>query len=1551
MANIKGTNVSSPIVPFTEQDLYPTHDAKYGKGGFRTVDTIEEMNGIPGPRREEGMLVYVKTDPTGIHTYQYINGEFIRNTIGRGFPIYNNELIEAYGIDPSVDSYISIPDESDLEGEVTENNIRTSINGSYIDILFQSIRQLQAEVARLRNTMKYGLQSYTEKSTAMSTVMDDLENATAEEPIWAIDEDSLSLINGFSFELGDSGANELKGGNIEVAINPKTSNSYLVIRDTATWEAGKDTKMVGDNKLYIYSTLLSLGQSVKLESDTEQIEVSLSSLNFSYFSEKNLYNAIVVVSRENDEGQGENFIWVHVNDPYSDRTCAEGYYDPKTGKLRNDIVALEKRYTIASIDFSNVTLYKFKIYSKMQDFSHNIIASKPDEEDYKYKVAHIAIRSVSSQGVLNDIKDQLLENELIWEETNKRLWIKSGYKLVPIGTSNGSSEGPGEDDNTMTTEELLNALKDMGIVAQKPTENGDYELHLNNIADVTFVHQGSGKKFKFEVTSEGDLQGRELSSNLLENRVTIIKSDMLEKDIRGFIGQLHGVEAGLGKDRDHRLSADRLKIGAFYAPYKSDTIHGCSHSFVELENTSDKDIPLDGCYLHFTRPKNNNTNNQQEVLHLPLTGTIKAGSTYLIRGAKHADITDANVYIKVETFDQEWWNNGSLVSFEINDVSINFTNSKITGYGFALTYGNGDLEYNKNLITASKDNQHVGSITISDTSVYPFVYDLSFIDAIYFKKACQDENSNGYWAKNAVVPIVGNSMYRNTFELDPAKQAFQGLTTKDSSRTRWGSVDNDYQVVNLTNEYITFPNSSDKYPISNYTPKASFEGRNVSTDKTKLDRERPNMVTCAFGIDIYKTRTFNWISLGSFDEYVWIKPTSSTEWVKKVQSYLPYHKATIKTIKTNDSNGKTTYDIVFSVETTGWTNGRSLTDFSTITTAIHEAVIKDLSYVYNDTYTVESTAYRQVYVANVSDKGSLATGDVIYLHRPDDALDEKKYFESDINNNVYARMVGRFPGDGSFYTAHKAIIDIVDSPVGTVTKYDYIVGRAGKDGNPDPEHCSEIMNFTLYPTNYKTRIYQTTDQQGFTWIEYQAWSAAAEALNKKIKSDQSKENIIPILINTGDMTQNGTRINEWYDYYTAGSCLFNYLEQMNVVGNNDLCGTNPEELGTGDDPGKSNSYYFHVFYCYEIDPSVFTPLIKALSGSNNVPKYIPSLYYFDSNTDRFLAVNSEITETTCSAWYGLVDENNKVVNIYTGYNINGHNNSYKADGWTTVYTMLYRCFVNAGTKPVIVYCHEMPFTVITSDSLVNEQSKVSRSISPAGALVGSHLNQISKNEAGDRVLNTPKGVYWFTRLLENFNVKLVLGGHKHTYACTYPVRENYFYTAEDNSRKHSKITKMVMKETLSEDSISLYEGGNDLSKRPITKREGFSTNPSTSFYPVDCDPELTGGIVYFMCQATGYKQTSNKELPSQDQKFSCIVSKTTSNGKADAQQKYPMFGVIDVSNGSYTVKLARITNIMASGVFKQSIHGVGIPTIQWMTLTSDNDFGSWGDNESSIYTI
>ena len=42
MAKLQGTILASKIVPTDSLDTYATHEDKYGRGGHRSVDTLEE---------------------------------------------------------------------------------------------------------------------------------------------------------------------------------------------------------------------------------------------------------------------------------------------------------------------------------------------------------------------------------------------------------------------------------------------------------------------------------------------------------------------------------------------------------------------------------------------------------------------------------------------------------------------------------------------------------------------------------------------------------------------------------------------------------------------------------------------------------------------------------------------------------------------------------------------------------------------------------------------------------------------------------------------------------------------------------------------------------------------------------------------------------------------------------------------------------------------------------------------------------------------------------------------------------------------------------------------------------------------------------------------------------------------------------------------------------------------------------------------------------------------------------------------------------------------
>lgn len=67
MEELKGTQVAAIVVPFTDADKYATHDAEYGKGGFRSVETIALRDAISTERKTKGMVVRV--NETGLHYY------------------------------------------------------------------------------------------------------------------------------------------------------------------------------------------------------------------------------------------------------------------------------------------------------------------------------------------------------------------------------------------------------------------------------------------------------------------------------------------------------------------------------------------------------------------------------------------------------------------------------------------------------------------------------------------------------------------------------------------------------------------------------------------------------------------------------------------------------------------------------------------------------------------------------------------------------------------------------------------------------------------------------------------------------------------------------------------------------------------------------------------------------------------------------------------------------------------------------------------------------------------------------------------------------------------------------------------------------------------------------------------------------------------------------------------------------------------------------------------------------------------------------------------
>ena len=1511
-------------------------------------------------------------------------------------PIMTEEMKSAALADSSSgfsedSSYISIDDGSSLNGETTNNTI-TSINGTYLYIMMNTIRSLQAEVAKLKNTFQYGIHSYNNEVTAKSSVLDQYDETLMDEPLWALDPSMMSEVfdtANFKTELVAENKNFTISSTIGVGIIDGSVPNQLTFKNGigkfSDVENTNTLLNITDSKLVTY--LVTDSKHIYFNLHTKDDVNHTRCVDIASFIEGdyNKYGVMLVLSRKVGD-HGKNYVYISVMNYDTNEKIVEGYLMPDVDKLSfktggdSTVYEVAYKYSIESIEFVEQTLYRMKFYTKYEDFSEEVIPSAP-EDDYSYKAAHITIRSVKNSAMIEKIKEQLHENELIWNEDKKELNIKSKNKIYKIGIV-GSDDNNTNTEETMTPKELIEKLAQMGIIVNAQFDEDTDEitnidgLKLNDISAFTLVNSDTEKKYTFTVDPHGKLIGKDESMKTIEidfidnrifdgttydEKVSAMNEflDVVDGDtaselygwVRGFISMyLNSLSEGKktipNGSKDNGLLSDRLRISSFYAPLETDVVHGCSHSFIELETSSDVDIPLDGIYLHFYIPAIDGVGDSNIVHHLALDGVIKAGSTYLIRGAQHANIDDENVFIKVDSYDKEWYykkkdESGNvidcgLVSFEQGVVATNNDgsqedkeNNRVHGaYKFCLTYGLPELSKDAVLIIQNTyDTLYLDSFgkIVDDSdkngtgfkkSDFPsIIKNRRYIDGCGFSsfsgfakpgkyeaecKKGEEILCKGKWFCGGVT-ITENTMFRHMFALDPAKQAFNGWTTKDGSRTRYNKAQ-DLQVLSLKKEYIGFPNSEDIVSIDRYTPKASYENKNVMTDKSQLNREKPNMVTCSFGIDVYKTRCFNWISCGSFDEYLWIRKKGTSTW-KLFESYT---KTSGVEIENNENN---------------------LTD-----------------------------------------------GQIV-----------RKEFNSSVNNAVYARITSRFPGNNVLFTSHKVVIDIAplgenDEPV----VYEYVVGRADKNNNPDPNHTNEIYTFTLYPSSYEGRTYQITDQQGFHWIEYQVWSAAAEKLNKVIEEEcyninsdtATSTKVFPILINTGDMTQSGARINEWLDYYNGGKCMFNHMEQMNCVGNNDLCNVDPTILGTGNDAGKSNAKFFHYFYCYEI-PNNEDLIVKAhnvtvetSSSSKNISisedRYIPSTYYFKTRGVIYVVANSEVTKTTCEKWFGLYGGKNgsdtQSINLYTGIEIRANGNyNNKCQSEYVVFKPVYETIYswlndnkNGDNKKIVFACHEIPFTVITKASLSNtDTTTMSHTRNyPNGesSLLGSHMNQLDAKEN--------RGTYWISRLLEHFGCKLCIGGHKHTYALSYPIKENYQWKFKDSDViKLSLNETKPMSNTLEDESGAnpLYDitwvvttsknvegnpyniddtvGGEVIissTKTPYVPNDlydkiGKNTfKGNTSYYrcctPIDTiNDNYDGFISYSMCQATGYKLKSNKELPCAYQVFSKLIPMTTHSSGSDspnANQLYPMYSVLDFVHRNNVIKAIDVKMCRVTGIFK-----------------------------------
>lgn len=521
------------------------------------------------------------------------------------------------------------------------------------------------------------------------------------------------------------------------------------------------------------------------------------------------------------------------------------------------------------------------------------------------------------------------------------------------------------------------------------------------------------------------------------------------------------------------------------------------------------------------------------------------------------------------------------------------------------------------------------------------------------------------------------------------------------------------------------------------------------------------------------------------------------------------------------------------------------------------------------------------------------------------------YVPNDPNNDEninkfinYYKRLRWCASDGTWVTTHKTIIKGL-----TKGEYEYRVGREN-----DSSYTSDTLNFTVHSDEDVTNFsfIQTSDQQGFNWAEYTAWKKAAYMI-KKSETDYN------FTINTGDATQSGNRPSEWLDYY-EGRQYIRDKEEMYSIGNNDLCGYVSTDLTDGED---ATSKYNHInvlrYFTFELDPR---NEYEVEWQGEKYPLY--SLYSFNYGAYHFISLNSEIAIASSKMYKDWQD------GTYPGDSTFAEAANAQVEAWLEKDLQLWSGKENpTDCSKCIVYMHEMPFTIVTYGFMGG-----------AAARAGSKLNTLNAN-----------GQYRFSRIFKKRGIRLVMGGHKHTYCITKPI-----YDAPENYISSNAIRP-------SADLMDVVT--DEMSRKPVIQVTRDADIQNNSKYARYEKVSKVNAPTYVMSQATGYKLVSNKEQPSDDTYIIpwllAYFKQPKGTGKGTTEnvaQHRPMYIKYDLSNDAIKVTANQVHNIWNVNVDKNTKSfdmnkQLSELSVEAMTLetTSDADKAAYGIKEIESYTI
>lgn len=387
---------------------------------------------------EDYNIVYPKTltdavyDNNGTPLKTILSNKVDRRELG--VPIYTTPRINSLPNDLIPSEYIDIGNPT-LEGEPQDNTITINPqSGDYLQILFSAVRKLQAEVARLKNSFYYGLQSEIEGNTTSSNIIADTEEEE-QEPLWAIDPEDLSEIEGQSISIGSNC--ELRPSNGWTYAD--NTNYINILSETVVTQSLSGYDIEDEYtapKVLMYSVVDPTNENWEFNINFN----NESSLKIQDIIGKQKFSILFIVSRrmqsDTDTTYNKNFYWISITDETGNpiyQKYLNQDLNPSNSELDFDDISM-----IRTISMQNLKLYKLNYYTKDVSFTNtsNIESQRPTVDNFIIKPTHITIRSVSNYNNMIVLTERFMENELIWcsDEEHKGLYIKSNFKIIPIGS-------------------------------------------------------------------------------------------------------------------------------------------------------------------------------------------------------------------------------------------------------------------------------------------------------------------------------------------------------------------------------------------------------------------------------------------------------------------------------------------------------------------------------------------------------------------------------------------------------------------------------------------------------------------------------------------------------------------------------------------------------------------------------------------------------------------------------------------------------------------------------------------------------------------------------------------------------------------------------------------------------------------------------------------------------------------------------------------------------------------------------------------------------------